>query len=270
MYNAYFGFRESPFNITPDARLLFFSSTHREAFDHLLFGIRERKGFILLTGEVGSGKTTLCRALIEELDGPQYRTALILNPCMTSTQLLRAILLELGLKPKRDRVGSLQVLNDFLLEQVSAGSDVVLIIDEAQDMSSELLEEVRLRSNLETSSRKLLQIVLVGQPELREMIDRRDLRQLRQRITVRYHVQPLSYEETKSYIYHRLHACGANSVPTFNWWAMRMIYQYSHGIPRLINAACDKVLLFGYVSNTHHFTGSQVRRSIRELEGHVA
>ncbi len=270
MYNDYFGFRESPFNITPDARLLFFSTTHREAFDHLLFGIRERKGFILLTGEVGSGKTTLCRALIEQLAPPRYKTALILNPCMTAWQLLRAILIELGLKPRRDRVTSLQVLNEFLLEQVSAGSDVVLIIDEAQDMTAELLEEVRLLSNLETSSRKLLQIVLVGQPELRDKIDRKELRQLRQRITVRYHLQPLSYDETKLYIYHRLNACSSNSHPTFNWWALRTIYHYSQGIPRLINAACDKVLLLGYVSDTHHFTGAQVRKSIRELEGHVA
>ena len=146
----------------------------------------------------------------------------------------------------------------------------MLIIDEAQDMTSELIEEVRLLSNLETASRKLLQIVLVGQPELREKIDRKELRQLRQRIIVRYHVQPLSYDETKLYIYHRLVACSSNSHPTFNWWALRSIYHYSNGIPRLINAACDKVLLYGYVSNTHHFTLNHVRRSIRELEGHGA
>jgi general secretion pathway protein A len=269
MYNAYFGFREAPFNITPDTRLLFFSQTHREAFDHLLFGIRERKGFILLTGEVGSGKTTLCRALLEQLE-PRFKTALILNPCMTGTQLLRAVVSELGLKPKRDRVGNLHVLNEFLLAQVVEGNDVVLIIDEAQDMSMELLEEVRLLSNLETSARKLLQIVLVGQPELRDMVDRKELRQLRQRITVRYHVEPLSYDEMKHYISHRISACCAASEPTFNWLAFRAIYRYSHGIPRLINAACDRVLLFGFVRGKHHFTGTHVWKSIRELEGHVA
>lgn len=269
MYNDYFGFRESPFNITPDPRFIFFSQTHREAFDHILFGLRERKGFILLTGEVGSGKTTLCRAVLEQLDS-RFKTALILNPCMTATQLLKAILVELGLKPKRDRVGSLQVLNEFLLAQVAAGNDVVLVIDEAQDMSMELLEELRLLSNLETNTRKLLQILLVGQPELREKINRKELRQLRQRITVRYHLQPLSYDEMKFYIRHRIGMCSRNGQPTFNWMAMFGIYHYSHGIPRLINAACDKVLLYGYVNGTHHFTGSHVWRSIRELEGELA
>lgn len=266
MYNAYYGFRESPFNITPDSRLFYLSTTHREAFDHLLFGISERKGFILLTGEVGSGKTTICRALLEHLE-PRFKTALILNPCMTVTQLLRTIVTELGLTPKRDRVHNLQLLNNYLLEQATAGNDVVLIIDEAQDMSPDLLEEVRLLSNLETASRKLLQIVLVGQPELREKIDRNDLRQLRQRITVRYHVKPLSFDEMRSYILHRLAACTGNGAPTFNWLALRAIYTYSGGIPRLINAACDKLLLYGYVRGKHHFTGFHAFRSIRELEG---
>lgn len=269
MYNEYYGFREAPFNITPDTRLMYFSHTHREAFDHLLFGLRERKGFILLTGEVGAGKTTLCRALLDQLE-PRFKTALILNPCMTATQLLRTVAIELGLRPKRDRVQNLQLLNEFLLEQVTLGNDVVLIIDEAQDMSTELLEQVRLLSNLETSSRKLLQIILVGQPELRAMIDNQQLRQLRQRITVRCHVQPLSFDETKSYISHRLGVCTANGGPTFNWLALRAIFHYSGGIPRLINAACDKLLLYGYVCGKHHFTGLHALRSIRELEGSVS
>lgn len=269
MYNEYFGFRESPFNITPDPRFLFFSEKHQEAFDHLLFGLRERKGFILLTGEVGAGKTTLCRALLEQLD-PSFKTALILNPTMTGTQLLRSILTELGLKPKRDRVSCLEVLNDFLLEQVSEGNDVVLIIDEAQDLSAELLEQVRLLSNLETNTRKLLQIVLVGQPELREKLNQKGLRQLRQRITVRYHLAPLTFDETKYYINHRLEICSKQNRLSFNRSAFRSIYRYSHGIPRLINAACDKLLLYGYVHGTQSFTGSHVKRSIRELEGFTA
>lgn len=266
MYNEFFGFKESPFNITPDPRFLFFSETHREAFDHLLFGIRERKGFMLLTGEVGSGKTTLCRALLEQLD-PGVRTALILNPSMTATQLIRMIVVELGLKPKRDRIANVQLLNSFLLEQMAEGHDVVLIIDEAQDMSLELLEQVRLLSNLETNTRKLLQIVLVGQPELREKLDKKQLRQLRQRITVRYHLQPLSYYETRFYIQHRLGLASSTQRLSFNWLAMYNIYRYSHGIPRLINAACDKILLYGFVNGTQHFTGTHVRKSVRELEG---
>jgi general secretion pathway protein A len=269
MYNEYFGFREAPFNITPDPRFLFFSRHHQEAFDHLIFGIHERRGFILLTGEVGAGKTTLCRALLEQL-GPNFKSALILNPCLTGTQLLRTILMELGLPPKRDRVACLQVLNEFLLQQVADGNDVVLVIDEAQDLSMELLEQVRLLSNLETNTRKLLQIVLVGQPELREKIDRKELRQLRQRITVRYHLTPLSFNETRYYINHRIEVCSRNGKPLFDDSALKGIYRYSNGIPRLINAACDKVLLYGYVTGTQQFTSAHVRRSVRELEGVVS
>jgi general secretion pathway protein A len=267
MYNTFYGFRESPFSITPDPRFLFFSERHREAFNHILFGVRERKGFIQLTGEVGAGKTTVCRAILEAL-GPEYRTALILNPCMTSSQLLRAILVEFGLTPGRaDRVTCLGMLNDFLLSQADSGHDVVLLIDEAQDLEAELLEQVRLLSNLETDQRKLLQIVLVGQPELRDMLEERRLRQLRQRITVRYHLSPLSREETEDYILHRLHVAGGNSRPSFSPWAFRGVYRYSQGIPRLINAVCDKTLLCGYITGTDELRARHVRRAIRELEG---
>src|SRR6266498_3051564 len=200
MYNDFYRFRESPFNITPDPRFLFFSERHREAFNHILFGIRERKGFIQITGEVGAGKTTVCRAILQEL-GSAYRTALILNPCMTSTQLLRTVLSEYGLKPRRvDRVSCLDALNEFLLHEAVIGNDVVLFIDEAQDLDDDLLEQVRLLSNLETDQTKLLQIVLLGQPELRGKLEQRNLKQLRQRITVRYHLSSLSREETEAYI----------------------------------------------------------------------
>jgi general secretion pathway protein A len=268
MYNRYYGFHESPFNITPDPRFLFFSERHREAFNHVLFGVRERKGFIQLTGEVGAGKTTVCRAILEAL-GPDVRTALILNPCMTSAQLLRAILVEFGLKlPARaDRVTCLGMLNDFLLAEAAAGHDVVLLIDEAQNLEAELLEQVRLLSNLETDQRKLLQIVLVGQPELREMLDRPQLRQLRQRITVRYHLKPLNREETEDYIHHRLHVAGGNGRPSFTAWAFRGVYRYSHGIPRLINAVCDKTLLCGFITGAGELQARHVRRAVRELEG---
>jgi general secretion pathway protein A len=267
MYNDFYGFSEAPFSITPDPRFLFFSARHQEAFNHLLFGIRERKGFIQLTGEVGAGKTTLCRALLEEL-GEETRTALILNPVLTATQLLRAVLAELGVEIGRvDRARCLEELNRFLLEQVAAGRDVVLIIDEAQDLSSELLEQVRLLSNLETDQRKLLQIVLIGQPELREMLDQRRLRQLRQRITVRYHLGSLSREETERYIRYRLLVAGANSRPTFSRWALAGIHRYAGGVPRLINAVADKTLLAGYVAGADQLRARHVRRAVRELEG---
>ncbi len=267
MYEEFYGFCESPFNITPDPRFLFFSDRHLEAYNHILWGVQERKGFIQITGEVGAGKTTICRAILEEL-GSNYRTALILNPVMTPKQLLWSFVTELGLEADhRSRLEMLTELNQYLLDQFAAGNDVVLFIDEAQDLSMELMEQVRLLSNLETDQQKLLQIVLIGQPELREMLDRRELRQLRQRITVRYHLTSLSFDETEYYIYHRLQVAGANSNPTFSRGAIRKIYRYSRGVPRLINAVCDKALLCGYVVGTQHLKTQHLRRAIRELEG---
>jgi general secretion pathway protein A len=270
VYNDFYGFTEAPFSITPDPRFLFFSDKHREAYNHILFGIRERKGFIQITGEVGAGKTTVCRAILREL-GPTYKTALILNPTMTSTQLFRAVLAELGLKAaKKDRASCLDALNKFLLEEAGRGNDVVLLIDEAQDLETELLEQVRLLSNLETDQRKLLQIVLIGQPELRERLNERGLTQLRQRITVRYHLPPLSRDEMERYIAHRLRTAGSNGRPTFTRWALRAIHRYSGGIPRLVNAVCDKALLYGFVNQTDHLDARSIRQAIRELEGNAA
>lgn len=268
MYLDFYGFREPPFSITPDPRFLFFSERHREALQHLLYGIRERKGFVQITGEVGAGKTTLCRAALEQL-GPGFKTALILNPVMSSSQLLRSILTELGLTPpgRADRVAYLELLNRFLLEQVPLGHDVVLLIDEAQDLSPELLEQVRLLSNLETDQRKLLQIVLVGQPELRDMLDDPGLRQLRQRITVRYHLSSLSRLESEHYIRYRLQVAGSNGRPTFSSWALWRLHRYARGVPRLINAVCDTALLAGFVAGTTQLTGRHVAQAIRELEG---
>jgi general secretion pathway protein A len=269
LYNAFYGLAEAPFNITPDPRFLFFSDRHREAFDHLHFGVTERKGFIQLTGDVGAGKTTICRALLDQL-GPGFRTALILNPVLTGPQLLRTILAELGLPTPRDRVASLDELNRFLLAEATAGRDVVLLIDEAQDLSDDLLEQLRLLSNLETDQQKLLQIVLLGQPELRSKLDQPALRQLRQRITVRYHLGPLGGEETRRYVQHRLLVAGANGRPTFTDWALRAVHRYAGGVPRLINAVCDKVLLCGYIEGTDRLRWRHVRRAIRELEGTAA
>ncbi len=267
MYLAFYGFREAPFNITPDPRFLFFSRRHREAFDHLLFGIKERKGFIQLTGDVGAGKTTLCRAMLEDL-GPSYHTALLLNPSLSGIQLLRSILRELGLSYRgNDRMRCLDVLNQFLLEEMTAGRDVVLIVDEAQDLTYELLEQVRLLSNLETDQRKLLQIVLLGQNELRDKLDQRRLRQLRQRITVRYHLGPLTFAETKAYVRHRLHVAGTGDPDLFSTAAIYRLHLYARGVPRLINAACDKALLCGWVKNKKELGFLEVQRAIRELEG---
>ena len=212
MYEEFYGLKAPPFNITPDPAYLFFSRRHRQAFEHILFGVSERKGFIQITGEVGAGKSTICRKVLEELrEG--FATALILNPVMTPIQLTRVVLRELHLDDSgNDRIRLVERLNDFLLEKAHAGVIVVLFIDEAQDMSEELLEQVRLLSNLETDDCKLLQIVLIGQPELRSRLERDELRQLRQRITVRYHLGPISRQETESYIQHRLRIAGGNEL----------------------------------------------------------
>jgi general secretion pathway protein A len=267
VYLEYYGLTEPPFDITPNPRFMFYSVKHREAFNHLLYGIRERKGFVQLTGEVGAGKTTLCRAMLEQLDG-HYATALILNPVMSPNELMKAIAVEFGLPVNGlDRLDTLAVLNQFLLQQVEREQDTVLIIDEAQDLTDELLEQVRLLSNLETDNRKLLQIVLMGQPELRDRLNNPKLRQLRQRITVRYHLPPLSRFEVSQYIAHRLQVAGARGAPYFTQPALWRVYRYSQGIPRLLNAICDKALLAGYVDQREQIDFRMVGRAVRELEG---
>ncbi len=267
MYYDFYGFTEPPFNITPDPKYLFFSDQHREALNHLRFGIRERKGFIQLTGEVGSGKTTTCRALFNEL-GPEYTTALILNPALSESQLLRAILKELAIpEVHRDRLANYELLNEYLLDKVRQKRDVVLVIDEAQDLSQNALEQVRLLSNLETDNQKLIQIILLGQPELRDKLDDPALRQLRQRITVRYHLGPLNRDETRRYLEHRISIAGGRGTPRFDDRAVRRIHRYSTGVPRLINAIADKALLAGFVYRTETITARLVRLAERELEG---
>jgi Type II secretory pathway, component ExeA (predicted ATPase) len=269
VYQEYFRLTEAPFDITPNPRFMFYSAKHREAYNHLLYGIRERKGFVQLTGEVGAGKTTLCRAALEQLE-QHYTVALILNPIMSADELMRAIGIEYGLPVTGlDRLTTLAVINQFLLQQVDRGRDTVLIIDEAQDLTDDLLEQVRLLSNLETNNRKLLQIVLMGQPELRDRLNNSKLRQLRQRITVRYHLPPLSSAEMAKYITHRLHTAGGNGKPYFTKPALWRVYRYSHGIPRLVNALCDKALLAGYVHKTGRINFKLVGRAIRELEGNI-
>ncbi len=269
VYLDFYSLTEPPFDITPNPRFMFYSAKHREAYNHLLYGIRERKGFVQLTGEVGAGKTTLCRALLEQLD-EHFSTALILNPIMTPEELVKAIAIEFGLPVQSlDRLDTLAVINQFLLQQFESGKDTVLIIDEAQDLTDELLEQVRLLSNLETDNRKLLQIVLMGQPELRDRLNNPRLRQLRQRITVRYHLLPLSRQEVRQYVEHRLHLCGGNGLPCFTRPALWRLYHYTQGIPRIVNALCDKALLAGFVEQQKRIGFGLVNRAVRELEGHI-
>ena len=267
MYLEHYGLKEPPFAITPNPRFLFYSGKHREAYNHLLYGIRERKGFVQLTGEVGAGKTTLCRAMLDALDG-QFATALILNPVMSPDEMMKAIAIDFGLAVEgMDRLETVAVINEFLLWQASQGRDAVLIIDEGQNLTDGLLEQVRLLSNLETDDRKLLQIVLMGQPELRDRLNAHNLRQLRQRITVRYHLSALTREEIADYIRHRIHVSGGNGRPKFSQPAIWRIHRYSQGVPRLINAVCDKALLAGYVNQSDKIDYGMIGRAIRELEG---
>ena len=267
MYLEFYNLDEFPFNITPDPRFLYFSHHHKEAYDHLLYGINSRKGFIELTGEVGSGKTTLCRAVLSTI-GAGVETALILNPSLTETQLLRAMLNDFGLESRgRDRLAYIEKLNEFLLEMNRSGTNVALLIDEAQDLTPQVMEQVRLLSNLETDQHKLIQIVLCGQPELKKRLARPDLRQLRQRITVRYHIPPLTPAETGAYIRHRLTVAGSNGALEFDATAVKEVYRYAKGSPRLINAVCDNALLAGYVARTDRIDGRCVQRAVQQLEG---
>jgi general secretion pathway protein A len=267
MYAAFYGLKAMPFNITPDPEFLFFSNGHREALQHLRFGIQEEKGFIVLTGEVGSGKTTLCRYLLSEIESKPIETALILNPAVSEMQLLQAILRELGLEvPKRSRQDCLDLLNDHLLKLNTAGRHCLLIIDEAQNMSYEALEHLRLLSNLETNRAKLLQIILIGQPELKEKLRDPSLRQLRQRVLVHYNLEPLERSEMEQYIRYRLTVAGANGRPDFTRHALREIYTASEGIPRIINHLCDKTLLSAYIRSRDTANWWDARRAIKDME----
>jgi general secretion pathway protein A len=269
VYLDYYGLTEAPFDITPNPRFLFYSAKHREAYNHLLYGIRERKGFVQLTGEVGAGKTTLCRAMLSQLDS-SFSTALILNPILNADELVKAIATEFGLDVSGlDRLDTVGAINNFLLWQIEQGKDAVLIIDEAQNLTEELLEQVRLLSNLELDNRKLLQIVLMGQPELRDRLNSPNLRQLRQRITVRYHLAPLTQNEISQYIQHRLEISGAKGAPRFTRPALWRIHHYTGGIPRLVNAVCDKALLAGFVNQREELDYRLIGSAIRELEGVV-
>jgi general secretion pathway protein A len=266
MYQRFYGFREMPFNITPDPRFLYLGSTHQEALAHLRYGVEERKGFIAIVGEVGCGKTTLCRQFLNNLDPARFDSALILNPRVTETQMLRAILTELGeerlARTQHDLVAQ---VNRVLLERIGRGRDIVLIIDEAQNLAVDVLEQIRLLSNLETDQQKLLQIVLIGQPELKALLARDELRQLRQRILVHYELKPFSREEMTRYIQHRLTLAGSEGRPTFTAWALRKLHAASGGVPRLVNTLCDRALLAAFVRDSDEVNYHDARRAVKEL-----
>ncbi len=266
MYLDFFGLREMPFNITPDPRFIFYTARHREAFDHLHYGIQQRKGFIELVGEVGVGKTTLCRAVLSTLPN-DVETALILNPTLDENQLIRAALHDLGIaNNSADHLQLIENLNAFLLEKFRQNVIVVLMIDEAQNLSPSVMEQVRLLSNLETDQHKLLQIILSGQPELENVLARNELRQIRQRIMVKCVLQPMSYEETDYYIDHRLLVAGAGDDVFFDDNAIQMVYKRSRGIPRLINKICDRAMLAGYANEKRIIGRREIKHALVELE----
>ena len=269
MYREFFGLKEKPFNITSDPNFLFLSRAHKEAFSHLLYGIKERKGFLEITGEVGAGKTTLCRALLGQLD-KKTKSAFIFNSTLPELQLLQAILEDFGIiVNRRNKVSLLKQLNAFLIDELTHGNNVVLIIDEAQNLKTSMLEEIRMLSNLETDKEKLFQIILVGQPELKNKLASPSLRQLRQRISVRFHITPLQKDEIAGYISHRLSVAGSSGQVVFEPDAVDRIFDFSGGIPRLINTVCDKSMLTAYVMETRQITMPMVERSIYEMEGHL-
>jgi general secretion pathway protein A len=266
MYLEHFNLSERPFSITPNPRFIYMSQYHREALAHLLYGLGEGGGFVQLTGEVGTGKTSLCRCLMEQVPD-NVDLAVVLNPKVTAIELIATVCHELGIEyPEEDAsIKKLtDVLNHYLLEAHAKGRRTVLIIDEAQNLSADVLEEVRLLTNLETSTQKLLQIILIGQPELRTLLQREDMRQLAQRVTARYRLEPLSREETRAYIRHRLHICGATR-PIFDKSAVKRIYRLSGGIPRLINVLCDRALLGAYTEGKLQIDRRIVQQAANEV-----
>jgi len=266
MYCKFYDLKEKPFNVTSDPSFFFFSNRHREALSHLFYGVTQRKGIIVITGEIGTGKTTLCRYFLNQLGTKNVKTALILNPYFSEIQLLEAILNDFGVaKKEKNRVSSLWQLNDFLLKESRRGNNVVLIIDEAQNLDPAQLEQVRLLSNLETEKDKLIQNILVGQPELNRRLNLYELRQLQQRIAVRYHVAPLIREDIKDYVNHRLRVAGSPDKVNFTEEALGMVYEFSSGTPRLINILCDRALLAGFASETYLIDDAIMNRCLEEL-----
>ena len=265
MYNEFFGFRERPFRLVPDPAYLFLSKSHEEAMAHLIYAISQGEGFAEIIGEAGTGKTTLCRAFLEKLNDTA-EVAYIFNPKLDSIELLKAINDEFGIDSKADNIKELiDTLNVFLMEKRTEGKNVILLIDEAQNLTKEVLEQLRLLSNLETTTIKLLQIILVGQPELAELLDAWELRQLKQRITLSCFLKPFTYRETAAYIRHRISIAAQRPGVTFSRAAIRAIYKFSSGVPRLVNIASDRALLLAYGLNRKDISGREARAAVKEL-----
>lgn len=267
MYKNFFGFKERPFKLVPNPAYLFLSRSHEEAMAHLTYAMKQGDGFVEITGEVGTGKTTICRAFLESLD-ENTEAAYIFNPKLDSIQLIKAVNDEFGISSDADNIKDLiDTLNSFLIEKRAEGKNVILLIDEAQGLNKEVLEQLRLLSNLETTNHKLLQIILVGQPELGEKLDSRELRQLSQRISLSCRLIPLNYRETKEYIQHRINIASQKPGVKFTRTAYRYIYKYSRGIPRSINIVCGRALLTAFGLDQQRITGKIIRTSIKELDG---
>lgn len=267
MYEQFYGFTEKPFNLTPDPEYFYLSSIHKRALDYLVYGLESGMGFIQISGEIGSGKTTLIKSLLRNLSRSVH-VAYVLHTKGTFVQLLRMIVEDLEIDTVDEKVSKealLSHLRDYLVEQARRGNSVVVIVDEAQNLGASVLEEFRMLSNFETAKAKLLQIVLVGQPELRDILRRPELEQLRQRITVRFHLDRLSEQETRSYVQHRLRVAGGSGRVRFTAGACRAIHAYARGLPRLINVACDAALLAGYVEERRVFNERFVREALEEL-----
>jgi len=267
MYEKFYGFTEKPFNLTPDPDYFFLSSVHKRALDYLVYGLESGMGFVQVTGEIGSGKTTLIKCLLRNLSR-QVKVAYVLHSKGTFLQLLRMILEDLEIvtvDQKLSKEALLSRFREYLIDQARRHNSVVVIIDEAQNLQLDVLEELRMLSNFETEKAKLLQIVLVGQPELRDLLRRPELEQLRQRITVRFHLYPLNERESRSYIQHRLRVAGSNGRVRFTAGACQLVHRYSRGLPRLINVACDATLLAGFVEERKVFNERFVRDALNEL-----
>jgi len=265
-FHSFFGFKEVPFNNTPDPNFFYTSKPHQEALMSMLFGVEQRKGFVVLTGEIGAGKSTLCRKFIVQVPGG-IKTAVILNPNLSGTHLLASIVRDFGIECKgKTKRHYFDALNRFLIEGLDQNRNACLIVDEAQCLSVRVLEEIRLLCNLETSKRKLLQIILMGQPELRDLLKRPQLTQLRQRVGVYVHLRGLDPEETREYILHRLaHSTGGNSEIELDSIVIEKIHETTRGIPRLINALCDRIMMSAFSANTRHITWEVSRNAFEEM-----